>query len=63
LRDAYLEPWSSYEPIDRLIQAYEIARPLSALHNAVIYHRYILPNMESQWEMQRMLPFYLKKLL
>ena len=63
LRDAYLEPWSSYEPIDRLIQAYEIARPLSALHNAVIYHRHILPNMENQWEMRRMLPFYLKKLL
>ena len=63
LRNAYLEPWSGYEPVDRLIQAYEIAQPLSALHHAVTYHRYILPNMANKWEMQRMLPFYLKKLL
>jgi hypothetical protein len=63
LRDAYLEPWTIYEPPDRLLQAYEIARPLSALHHAVIYHRYVLTNMEHSWEMRRMLPFYLKKLL
>jgi hypothetical protein len=63
LRDAYLEPWTRYEPIDRLIEAYELAQSLSAFHNAVIYHRYILPNMENSWEMERMLPFYLKKVL
>jgi hypothetical protein len=63
LRDAYLEPWTTFEPAERLRTAYELALKLSPLHHALIYHRTILPNMENRWEMSNMLPFYLKPLL
>jgi hypothetical protein len=63
LRDAYLASWTIYEPPGRLVEVYELAQQLSALHNAIIYHRHILPRMESKWEMWNMIPFYLRKLV
>jgi hypothetical protein len=63
LRNAYLQPWTCYAPLDQLITAFELSQPLAALHHALIYHRLVLPNMEFKWEMELMLPFYLKMLL
>lgn len=63
LRDAYLQPWVRYAPMDRLVEAFELSQPLAALHHALIYHELVLPNMEIKWEMELMLPFYLKMLL
>jgi hypothetical protein len=63
LRDAYLEPWQAYGSREDLLRAFELAQPLAALHHALTYHRVVLPNMELKWEMELMLPFYLKLLL
>ncbi|MCI2430620.1 aminoglycoside phosphotransferase family protein [Candidatus Acetothermia bacterium] len=63
LRDAYLEPWAAYEPKERLSHIFALADRLAPLYYATLYHQSILPQMEFKWEMERMLPFYVKKLL
>lgn len=63
LRDAYLRPWSRGGRRSALVRAFELAQPLAALHHALTYHELILPNMEVRWEMELMVPFYLKMLL
>ncbi len=63
LRDAYLEPWAPLAPGVDLARAFELAQPLAALHHALTYHTVILPNIEVKWEMELMLPFYLKMAL
>ncbi len=63
LRNAYLGPWTVYAPMKELIEAFELARPLAAIHNALIYQQTILPGMEQRWEMHYMPAFFLKKLL
>ena len=65
MRDAYLEPWTELGPVSRLREAYRLAEPLNALHQAVSYHRYILPRVEpsARWEMAGYLPVCLKRLL
>ena len=63
LSDAYLEPWTSFAPMEKLKRIFKLADLLAPLHYATLYHMHILPNMEIQWEMEKMIPFYLKKLL
>ncbi len=63
LRDSYLKPWRAYEPMDKLIEAFELAMLLAPLHHALIYHQYILPEMQAKWEMNNMIQFYLKRLV
>ena len=63
LRDAYLDPWLTHHPLDQLRSAFELARALGPLHLALKYHVQILPRMESRWEMENMVGFYLKMLL
>ena len=65
LRDAYLGPWAPYGTHDELIAAFELAQPLAALHYALTYHQVVLPGLEpaARWEMERMIPFYLRLLL
>lgn len=63
LRDAYLEPWTIYEPRPRLVEAFELAQSLAGLYYALKYHRIILPNMEAKWEAENTLPFWLRILL
>ncbi|NJM08947.1 hypothetical protein HC891_26250 [Candidatus Gracilibacteria bacterium] len=63
LRDAYLAPWRRYAGNVDIERAFEIAQPLGALHHALTYYRFVLPHMESKWEMELMVPFYLKMLL
>ena len=63
LRDAYLEPWARLAPGADLARAFELAQPLAALHHALSYHVAILPAFAVRWEMELMLPFYLKMAL
>jgi hypothetical protein len=63
LRDAYLEPWTVYEPMERLREAFEISQRLAALHIATMYQQAILPNLEDRNEWQAMAPWCLKLLL
>jgi len=63
LRQAYLEPWTAYAPMSKLAALYALAQKVAALHHALIYHRDILPHMQARWEMERMLPYYLRILL
>lgn len=63
VRRAYLEPWAQFAPGDQLEELLDAALELAPLHHALIYHRTILPRMENRWEMERMLPYYLRCLL
>jgi aminoglycoside phosphotransferase (APT) family kinase protein len=45
LRDAYLALWTDYEPMPRLRQAWALAAPLGALHQAVSY-QHIVASLE-----------------
>jgi hypothetical protein len=65
MRDAYLESWTDFGPMSRLREAYRLAEPLNALHQAIGYHRYILPRVEpsARWELEGYLPVCLKRLL
>jgi hypothetical protein len=63
LRHAYLEPWTIYEPMDRLIAAFELSQALAALHIAVTYQRFILPNLETGAEWEAAAPWFLRRLL
>lgn len=63
MRDAYLEPWTVYEPYDILTQAWSIACSLAPLSTALLYHDHILPGMEVKWEMENMVPYFLRSVL
>lgn len=65
LLDIYLEAWQNYEGLSNLKTAFEIARPLAALHRALVYHRVILPSIEprAKWEMENELPTFIRLLL
>jgi len=63
LRDAYLEPWLAYEPMDRLIEAFELAQILEVLHHAVTYHQILVPTIEDNSKWAAIAPFHLKTLL
>lgn len=63
LRDAYLEPWTAFEPMDRLRSLLRVAGCLVGLHLALLYHECILPGIQQRWEMHRMLPHFLRRVL
>lgn len=63
LRDAYLDPWTVYEPYDILTQAWSIACSLAPLSTALQYHDRILPGMEVKWELENMVPYFLRSVL
>ena len=65
MRDAYLESWTDFGGMSGLREAYQLAEPLNALHQAAGYHRYILPRVEpsARWELEGYLPVCLKSLL
>ncbi len=65
LRNAYLEPWVIYMEMDKLVQAFELAKPLTALHHVMIYKLIMLPTIEerSRWEIEKMISFWLRVLI
>jgi hypothetical protein len=46
LRDAYLAGWTEWEPMNRLLEAWRLAKPLAALHQAVSYLHILLGQEE-----------------
>jgi hypothetical protein len=64
LRDSYLGVWTGYEPIERLVEAWTLAKPLCALHQAVSY-QHIVATLEdtSKPELASGLSYWLRKLL
>lgn len=55
LRDAYLQPWSLYKPMEDLIDAFTIAEALAPLYHALSFVRPGTPPAEAE----RMIPAYL----
>lgn len=47
LRDAYLSQWTDWEPMERLQEVWQLARPLAALHQAVSYLHILLGQEEA----------------
>jgi aminoglycoside phosphotransferase (APT) family kinase protein len=64
LRTSYLGVWAAYEPIERLLEAWELAKPLCALHQAVSY-QHIVATLEdtSKPELASGLTYWLRTLL
>jgi hypothetical protein len=64
LRDAYLEPWTAYDTMERLVEAFELSTPLGALHQAMSY-MWILMNVaeDARWELEHGLVMWLRHLL
>lgn len=65
LRDAYLATWTRYEPRERLLELWQLAAPICALHQAVSY-RYLAHHAETgcnhpiiRWAM----PYWFGKIL
>src|SRR5262249_18516699 len=56
LRDAYLEPWTAYEPMDRLIAALALAQPLAALARALNYSQLDFTRRGIDWECSAVVP-------
>ena len=64
LRDAYLEPWTRFQPMERLVEAFEMSKSLGALHQAMSY-MWILMNIaeDARWELESGLAIWLRSLL
>ena len=60
LREAYLQPWVTYAPMPELQEIFQAAMLVAPFYYATIYHQHILPTMAFKWEMERMLPYYLR---
>ena len=63
LRNLYLEAWTDYAPMDCLIKAFELSQRLAPLHHCMLYLQHLLPGMVVKWEMENMVPYYLRKVL
>ena len=64
LRDAYLAAWTSYEPMERLMEMWKLAEPLSALHQVISYQG-IVNGVEpgSRWELAGGVSHFARQLL
>ena len=64
LRDSYLGVWADYEPRERLLAAWTLAKPLCALHQAVSY-QHIIATLEDTAKpaVASGLPYWLRQLL
>jgi len=63
LAEAYLTPWTAFEPLPRLLAAYESVKLLSPFYTTLQYAYDLLPRMEHRWEMANMLGYNLRLLL
>ncbi len=63
LRDRYLSQWTNYEPMERLLEAWNLAKPLCALHHAVTYHS-MLNHLEPKSKQElNALPYFIKEII
>lgn len=65
LRNAYLEPWTIYEPMERLIPAFEQASETLVSIYEAISDRQLLQKIETQfqWPNKTAVTFYIQRLL
>ena len=64
LRDQYLNQWGQYESSKRLLDAWNIAKPLCLLHHAVTYQHMIHSLEErTKQEVNRALPYLLREII
>ncbi len=63
LATAYLGPWSERASPIELHRALEAARLVHPLHMASLYAERILPGLDQPWEMERMVPWFLRSIL
>ncbi len=64
LRDLYLSQWIQYEPPERLLEAWNIAKPLCALHHAITY-QHIIASLEprAKQEFESALAIFLREII
>ncbi len=64
LRDAYLEAWTAYDSMERLVEAFELTKALGSLHQAMSY-MWLLMNIaeDARWELENGLAIWLRRLL
>lgn len=63
-RDVYLASWTEYEPMERLLEIWEIAEPLSALHQVISYQGIVNSVEEaSKWELSDGFEEFVQQLL
>ena len=64
LRNEYLTQWTSYESMERLLEAWKLAKPLCALHHAITY-QYIVASLEprAKQELSLALPRFLREII
>ncbi len=60
MRDAYLQQWTAFEPMERLLQAWQLVESLWPLHQAVSYQS-IMANLEEvpRQGFGKVIPYYL----
>ena len=63
LAAAYLDGWSRFASPARLRSSLDLARVVHPLHMTRLYAERILPGLEQPWEMDRMVPRFLRTLL
>ena len=63
LRDHYLSQWTRYEPKERLLDAWKIAKPLCFVHHAVTYQS-MISNLEARTKQEvNVLPYLLREII
>ncbi len=62
LVDAYFRKWNKLASDATLSEAWRLTQRLAPLHLALRYQFDILPAVESRWEMENMVPYFLHKL-
>jgi hypothetical protein len=63
VRSAYLEPWRAHLPGVDVEAAFDLTWRIGALYYAMLYAHDILPHLSPRWELERMVPFYLRLVL
>jgi hypothetical protein len=63
LRDIYLAAWTIYEPMERLVEAFELAQSLGALHQAISYRNIVASVEEVSRQELDGAPYWLRRVL
>lgn len=61
LRDVYLQAWTSFEPMERLIEAFQLALRLGILCRALTWHNAVAQLEErAKWPYEGSMPYWLR---
>ncbi len=64
LRDVYLQAWTRFEPMERLIEAFQLALRLGILCRALTWHNAVAQLEESaKWAYEDSMPYWLRMFL